>query len=162
MSYIFILFYSSFRYIKILLIASNIMLLVHKIHHRILFKVGSTCIAKPQSLKIFWHQFVFCLILDRYFHFRINNCFPREFLDFIRLPKLSRAQRNRCTVLYVNETDRAGNGVNMSVHMHAYMSACVWEPGCRDVNGWRTTEGSTWVRMGSVYCPVLDRASPFR
>lgn len=61
----------------------------------------------------------------RYFRFRINNSFPREFLDFIRLPKLSRAQRNRCTMLYVNETDRAGNGVNMSVHMHAYMSACV-------------------------------------
>lgn len=160
MSYIFILFYSSFTYIKILLMVFT--LLVHKIHHRILFKVGSTCIAKLQSLKICWHQFVFCLILDRYFRFCINNCFPREFLDFIRLPKLSRAQRNHCTMLYVNEIDRAGNGVNMSVHMHVYMSARVWEPGCRDVNGWRTTEGSTWVRMGSVYCPVLDRASPFR
>lgn len=61
----------------------------------------------------------------RYFRFCINNCFPREFLDFIRRPKLSRAQRNHCTMLYVNETDRAENGVNMSVHMHVCVSACI-------------------------------------
>lgn len=61
----------------------------------------------------------------RYSRFCIYNRFPWEFLDFIRLPKLSRAQRNHCTMLYVNETDRAGNGVNMSVHMHVCMSACV-------------------------------------
>lgn len=61
-----------------------------------------------------------------HFHFCINNCFPREFLDFIRLPKLSIAWKNHCTMLYVNEADRARSGVNMNVHMHVYVSAmCV-------------------------------------
>lgn len=73
----------------------------------------------------------------RYFRFCINHFFPREFLDFIRLPKLPTAQKNRRTMLYVNEPDRARSGVNVSVHMHVHVRsrAGVWE--CKRLVGYR-------------------------